>query len=176
MERKLYFTYNEIHATVKAVADKIQASGFTPDLTVAIGTGGFIPARILKTYLKKPILTVGLAYYDENDRPTAQPQKIQWIDEVERKLTGKKVLLIDEIDDTRATLSYCLKELLTHKPAEIAVAVLHNKIKPKKAEYPSEVTKIWAGVDIPDQWVVYPWDATDIEAHDNAWKEENLYS
>ncbi len=53
---------------------------------VAIGTGGGIPARILKTFISRPILTVGFSYYDENNQPKAVPEKIQWIDEVETKL------------------------------------------------------------------------------------------
>ena len=60
------------------------------------------------------------------------PNKIQWIDEAEKKIKNKNILLIDEIDDTRSTLSYCLKELLTYDPSEIAVCVLHNKQKEKR--------------------------------------------
>lgn len=87
---KLYLTYDQIHKTIKKLSENITASGFTPDVIVAIGTGGFIPARILKTFINKPILTVGLSYYDENNKPKAAPEKIQWIDEVENKLKGKR--------------------------------------------------------------------------------------
>ena len=40
---KRFFSYNEIHRTVAALAAEIQASGFDPDVTVAIGTGGVHP-------------------------------------------------------------------------------------------------------------------------------------
>lgn len=163
---KLIFTYNDIHRTVAGLAAQIQASGFNPDLTVAIGTGGFIPARMLKTHLKKPILTVGIAFYNDDNQIMDSPRKVQWIDEVEQKLRRKKVLLIDEIDDTRATLEYCLRELLSHGPTEIAVAVLHSKLKPKKGTYPAEIKRIFNGQLLEDKWVVYPWDAVDIDAHD----------
>ena len=163
-----YFTYNMIHETVKSLAERVAASGFEPDLTVAIGTGGFIPARILKTFLKKPILTVGIAYYGEDHLPTELPHKVQWIDEVERKLAGKKILLVDEVDDSRVTLEYCINELLAHGPAEIAVAVLHNKKKEKRGRIPQAVKLYLAGEEIEDRWVCYPWDAFDIERHDRA--------
>ncbi len=163
---KLYFTYQDIHRSVQELAKKIQTSGFNPDLIVAIGTGGFIPARILKTYLDLPILTVGLKLYGPDNKPAESPQKIQWIDEVEQKLTGKKVLLVDEIDDSRVTLEYCLRELLSHDPEEIAVAVIHNKLKQKNGTYPEEINQIFFGEEIEDHWVVYPWDAEDIDAHD----------
>ena len=162
---KRFFSYNEIHRTVAALSREILASGFDPDVTVAIGTGGFIPARILKTFLKKPILTVGVKLYGDDNKIDGGPSKVQWIDEVERKLKGKRVLLIDEVDDTRTTLAYCLRELLAHEPAEIAVAVLHCKDKPKRDKIPAPVTRYWAGQHLDDIWVVYPWDAVDIDAH-----------
>jgi uncharacterized protein len=163
---KYYFSYQDIHKTIKNLSKRIIESGYDPDVIVAIGTGGFIPARILKTFINRPILTVGLAYYDINNKPQAQPQKIQWIDEVERKITGKKVLLVDEVDDSRVTLEYCLRELLTHNPAEIAVAVLHNKNKEKRGSFPKEINQYYAGVELEDRWICYPWDADDIEEQD----------
>ncbi|HUZ18196.1 MAG TPA: phosphoribosyltransferase [Spirochaetia bacterium] len=171
MDDKLYFSYAQIHNTIRGLAEEIRRSGFTPDLMVAIGTGGFIPARILKTYLDLPILTVGLKLYDEHNRPAGAPKKIQWIDEVEKKLTGKNILLVDEVDDSRTTLQYCLTELLTHHPTEIAVGILHNKRKPKRGCYPSAVSKIFIGQEIEDRWVVYPWDAIDIDAHEELARE-----
>ena len=46
LEGKLYLSYRDVHRTVAQLARRIQSSGYEPDLTVAIGTGGFIPARI----------------------------------------------------------------------------------------------------------------------------------
>jgi len=161
-----YFTYADIHETVHRLAATLQASGFDPDVTVAIGTGGFIPARILRTYIKKPILTVGLAYYDLDNKPMEIPQKVQWIDEVQQKLEGKRVLLVDEVDDSRATLEYCLRELLASQPEEVAVMVLHNKRKPKRGSLPPAIRRYWAGEELEDCWVHYPWDALDIASHE----------
>ncbi|MCF7913929.1 MAG: phosphoribosyltransferase [Spirochaetaceae bacterium] len=163
---KLYFSYNDIHKTVKSLAQQIKSSGYEPELMVAIGTGGFIPARILKTFVEKPVYTVGISYYDRENKPKDAPQKIQWIDEVEQKLEGKKILLVDEVDDSRATLEYCLRELLKHKPREIAVAVLHNKRKDKRGIIPEEVDHYFAGRELDDLWICYPWDADDIDYQD----------
>jgi len=162
---KYYFTYEDIHRTAKSIADRVEASGFEPDIIVAIGSGGFIPARILRTFLGKPILAVGIAYYDSDDKPSELPRKVQWVEEAEKKLAGKRILLVDEVDDSRATLEYCIRELLRHKPAEIAVAVLHDKKKEKRGSLPVEVTRYFAGLEIEDRWVCYPWDARNIEDH-----------
>lgn len=163
---KRYFSYQEIHKTAKTMAERISAAGFDPDVIVAIGTGGFIPARIIRTFLGKPILAVGIAFYDANDKPTQFPRKVQWIEEAERQLAGKKILLVDEVDDSRTTLEYCIRELLSHHPSEIAVTVLHNKNKLKRGAIPSEVKHYVVGEELGDVWIVYPWDAMDIDEHD----------
>jgi len=165
---KLHFTYQDIHRTAQSIAERVKASDFSPDIIVAIGSGGFIPARILRTFLGKPILAVGVSYYDEHDQPTELPHTVQWIEEAERKLAGKRILLVDEVDDSRTTLEYCIRELLRHRPAEIAVAVLHDKLKEKRGVIPTEVKHYFAGERIEDRWVCYPWDATDIDEHDAA--------
>ncbi|MDA3835176.1 MAG: phosphoribosyltransferase [Spirochaetales bacterium] len=164
-DTKLYVSYNAIHKAVKHLASQVLTSGFDPDVIVAIGSGGFIPARIMKTFINRPIFAVGISYYGVDNIPMESPQKIQWIDEVEQKLKGKKILLIDEVDDTRATLIYCVQELLRHKPEEIAVLVIHNKKKKKDAEFPKEISRYFPAIEIGDRWIKYPWDADDIDDH-----------
>ncbi|TVQ35687.1 MAG: phosphoribosyltransferase [Spirochaetaceae bacterium] len=165
---QIAFSYNEIHDTVADLARRIDASGYSPEVIVAIGTGGFIPARIIKTFLNLPIYTVGISLYLEDHTTLPSPKKIQWIDEVEQKLNGRRILLVDEVDDSRTTLEYCIRELLSNDPAALAVAVLHNKQKEKRGEIPAEVSYYWVGRELPDAWVKYPWDALDIQEHDAA--------
>jgi hypothetical protein len=165
IDGKYYLSYEQIHSTIRKLADDIRKNGFEPDVIVAIGTGGYIPARILKTFLKKPILTVGISYYGPDNKPAKTPHTIQWIDEVEKRLSGKKVLLVDEVDDSRITLEYCLRELLRHGASEIAIAVLHNKDKEKKGKIPLEIKRYFAGQELQDRWICYPWDAEDIAEH-----------
>ncbi len=166
IEGRYFLSYEHVHLSVKALAERIRASGFEPDVIVAIGSGGLIPARILKTFLPHPILTVGVTYYGPDNKPAASPRTIQWIDEIEKKLAGRNVLLVDEVDDSRVTLEYCLRELLRQGPAQIAVAVLHNKKKEKKGRIPAEVRLYFAGEEIADRWICYPWDALDIAEHE----------
>lgn len=164
--KKIHYTYQMIHKLAQSLANQVEASGIKPDVIVAIGTGGFIPARILRTYLGKPILAVGIAYYDIHDKPMAFPRKVQWIEEAEKQLAGKNILLVDEVDDTRTTLEYCTKELLAYHPASLAVAVLNDKQKEKKGAFPAGVSRVFVGETLGDVWVAYPWDAHDIDEQD----------
>ena len=166
MVQKIWYTYDDIHRTVKQIAQKINESGIKYDAMIAIGGGGFIPARMLRTFLDVPIYAVTTAYYlNETDSQTADTvQKIQWLDPIPAELQGKNVLVVDEVDDSRTTMRFVLDELERDGFKKIGVAVIHNKLKPKAAELPVDVA-YFSGVEIEDWWINYPWDATDIEAH-----------
>jgi len=109
---------------------------------IAIGGGGYVPARILRSFLKQPgspnipIQAIGLSLYEQlpSTHPSASSTpgeveqlgtkvtRTQWLDlsslgEMEN-LVGKQILIVDEVDDTRTTLEYAVKEL--QKDVEIA--------------------------------------------------------
>ncbi|UYP45984.1 Xanthine phosphoribosyltransferase [Candidatus Lokiarchaeum ossiferum] len=162
-EGEYYFTYTQMHRLVQKLAEEIKKDGFNPDFMIAIGTGGFIPARMLKIYINKKVLTVGLSYYDDDNNPMEHLQKIQWLENDQEKLRGKKVLLVDEVNDSGSTLEYTLKELLACDPEEIAVVVLHDKEKEKKGHIPPEIKKYYVGEKTGPGWIHYPWEAEDID-------------
>jgi len=168
---RICITYNQIHNLVKSLSNDVKK--WNPDLMLAIGGGGFIPARILRTYLDKiPILAVGLMLYDKSNKPKEVPEVIQWLDEQNmEKLKGKRVLIVDEVDDSRTTLQFCIEELQKGGVKDIATLVIHNKKKEKRGKIPEGIT-CFVAEEIEDFWIVYPWDALSIEDHDaNAKKE-----
>jgi len=161
IEGKVYFSYAEIHSTVSKMIPEIKK--FDPSVIIAIGGGGFIPARMLRTELKVPILAVSLELYDDSTNTARSTvKKTQWIDEhseVGSMVRDHKVLIVDEVDDTRKTLQYCVEEVFkTNGPSEVAVAVVHNKLKPKDGLLPEGIVYMTGG-DVEDHWIVYPWDA-----------------
>lgn len=171
---KVYFSYAEIHKSMSNLAP-ILAEQVKPDVMIAIGGGGYIPARILRTHLKVPILGVSLELYDDATNSICENgvQCHQWYDESSKPgqlVEGGTVLIVDEVDDTRTTLQYCVEEVLKRsKPAKIAVCVVHNKLKEKKGTLPENVM-YYAGEEVADNWNCYPWDAgaygRDIYAHE----------
>jgi len=162
IDGKVYFSYADIHETVMSLVPKIQE--FKPSVIIAIGGGGFIPARMLRTELKIPILAVSLELYDDSTSSArATVKKIQWFDEKTEtgsKVCGQRVLIVDEVDDTRTTLQFCVEEVIKkNAPSHVAVAVVHNKLKDKKGLLPEDVVYL-AGADVADYWNCYPWDAS----------------
>ncbi|KAG0299169.1 hypoxanthine-guanine phosphoribosyltransferase [Dissophora globulifera] len=206
---KIHVSYNQIHSMIKETVDAMHLNDdFQPDIMVAIGG-----ARILRTFLKKKnnknisIQAIGLSLYedleiwkaahkDDTQEPVAnEPEviKTQWLnfDSSETSLIGRNILIVDEVDDTRRTLAYAVRELakdlekesaklreqgLEVPETKIGVFVLHNKLKEKREQLPDEIMngRYFACKQMPDQWLVYPWDALDIEEHTEKSKE-NTY-
>jgi hypothetical protein len=93
---------------------------FNPNVMIAIGGGGFVPARILRTFLKRPgaknipIVAIGLSLYEDIPQHTGPEEeagvsvvRTQWLDFSTiggQDLIGKRVLIVDEVDDTRTVL------------------------------------------------------------------------
>lgn len=196
MSNKVYISYNHIHKLCQQTAKDILAKGERPDIIIGISGGGLIPARIIRSFLKSkgekniPIQAIGLSLYEtlKNGEEVMGKEVIrtQWLDfsALESNLDsliGKKILIIDEVDDTRTTLHYAVNELLKEikeqqvrlnrldVETQLSVFVIHNKDKPKKAEIPDEMLQnggsYIAAETVPDSWLVYPWDADDIDKH-----------
>jgi len=203
----------QVHKLCQTSAPHILSS-FCPNLIIAIGGGGYVPARILRSFLKQtgqaniPIQAIGLSLYEtlgtnlkknaststsavdlkslsqpavpeetDIEEVGTQVTRTQWLDlsslEMEN-LIGKNVLIVDEVDDTRTTLEYAVREL--QKDVELAteragrkgettkfsIFVLHNKNKTKKGHLPEEVlseNRYLAAVTVGDEWICYPWEA-----------------
>lgn len=169
MTKKIWYTYEDIHKVVKQIAAKINQAGECYDAMIAIGGGGFIPARMLRTYLDIPIYAVTTAYYlNDREGETAETiRKIQWLDPVPDELAGKNVLVVDEVDDSRITMEFVLNELMQDGFDRIGVAVLHNKLKEKYGKLPENIA-YFSGLEVEDWWINYPWDAMDIDAHNRS--------
>lgn len=163
VDGKLYFSYADVHEACSSCIDAIKA--FKPDVIVAIGGGGFIPARMIRTELKTvPILAVSLELYDDKtDTARTEVKKNQWFTEEAGTYgampRGGRVLIVDEVDDSRRTLEYAVKTLQeTNEPSAVGVFVVHNKKKEKHGSLPANV-EYFVGEEVEDAWVAYPWDA-----------------
>ena len=155
IDNKYYYEYDDIHHMIEKSVPTIK--NMKPDIVISIGGGGLIPARILRNYINMPIYVMTVKAYDTEDTITSNIEVIQWFD---MDLSGKKVLLVDEIDDTRTTLKFCVERLKTvNRANEIGIFVLHNKKKAKTWTIDDDTISYHAATTIKDNWVVYPWDA-----------------
>ena len=158
---KIHISYNQIHKIMENLSSEI-LNTFKPDLIIAITGGGLIPSRMMRTYLKCDILCVGVKLYNADDSRNNKIIKYQWL---EHDLENKKILIVDEVDDTRTTLKYVIEEINKLNPKSMAVAVIHNKLKEKHSDIP-DYCKYFVGQHIADRWIVYPWESKNIEEHE----------
>lgn len=150
-DSKVYYTYDEIDITCRNISINIKET-FNPDLIIAIGGGGLIPARIMRSILNVPIHVLTINYYDSDNNIMENPNIIQWIDPI--ALKDKRVLIVDEINDTGKTLKYIMSKL-DNTFKELGVMVIHDKIKDKVE---LNIENYFVGQYIEDKWVVYPWE------------------
>ncbi|PVG04493.1 PRTase-like protein [Serendipita vermifera] len=183
-------TYNDIHKMIARAAERIQAE-FKPDVIIAIGGGGFFPARVMRTFLKDPttkrnipIQAIGLSLYESLPDTTEEQLgqtviRTQWLGP-SKGLLGRRALIVDEVDDSRTTLHYAVTELQNDIEKELetlpenereaartkfAIFVVHNKLKPKAKDLPPHIP-YYTGAEVGDVWLDYPWEMKDIDEHD----------
>lgn len=152
-----------------------------------------------RSFLKKPgspnipIQAIGLSLYealgtDPVEAPGTKVTRTQWLDLSSLEmanLIGKNILIVDEVDDTRTTLEYAVRELEKDvieaqkksgregEKTTFSIFVLHNKDKQKKGKLPEDIVqgRYEAARTVGDEWICYPWEATDIEEHDRLSRE-----
>ncbi|KAI9764723.1 MAG: hypoxanthine-guanine phosphoribosyltransferase [Geoglossum simile] len=192
MAQKHYITYNQVHKLCQENADHI-LTHFKPNLMIAIGGGGYVPARVLRSFLKRPgaanipIQAIGLSLYEKIgtddlvEEAGTKVTRTQWLDLSSLEmanLIGKNILIVDEVDDTRTTLEYAVKELKNDvdimrkelgREREETQFSIFNKDKPKKGNLPKDMldqNRYLAAKTVEDIWICYPWEAIDIDEHD----------
>ena len=75
---------------------------------------------------------------------------VRLLKDLDQSITGKHVLLVEDIIDTGLTLSYVLRILRARGPASLEVCTLLNKAARRLVDLPLR----YIGFDIPDEFVV----------------------
>jgi hypoxanthine phosphoribosyltransferase len=142
-------TNETVYDLAWTLANKVRASGFRPDLVVAISRGGFTPARVMCDVLGIFNLTsIRIVHYrGPADMEPVATVKYPLCIPVE----GQRLLVVDDVNDTGDTLEAARKHLEPLGPREVRMAVLHEKTgSPVRADYAAGVIDEW-------RWLIYPW-------------------
>ncbi|MCO6413944.1 MAG: phosphoribosyltransferase [Thiogranum sp.] len=131
------------------LARTIHTSWFRPDLIVAIGRGGYMPARILSDYLDVlDLASIKIEHYHGMHRDAAAQVRYPLAAQVD----GRRILLVDDVSDSGDTFQVAVRHLREHgEPEELRTAVLHHKIVSDFVpDYYAREVKSW-------RWIIYPW-------------------
>lgn len=144
-----FVSWEDIHTLSRIVAKSIRSSGFQPDVIIGLARGGFVPSRNLADLLGvKDLISVKVEHWGEvatNDGKAELKYPIK-ID-----LTGKKVLIVDDLTDTGESMMTVKDYVQSLGSAEIKTATLmhitHSKFVP---DFYAEEVKDW-------KWFIFPW-------------------
>jgi len=141
-------SWDYLHKSCKEIVKKMKKDKFIPDIVVALSRGGFVPARnicdmlILKDLVSIKVDHWGITASMDGKANIRYPLKVD--------LTGKKVLVVDDITDSGESMIVSLDFIKSLNPKEIRTATaLHIKTSKFKPNY--------YGEEIDWKWVVFPW-------------------
>ena len=142
-------SWAEVERLCQRLAGLINESGYRPDLVIAIGRGGYVPARLLCDYMHIMELTsIKIEHYlsganRQEEAVIRYPLKTD--------IRGLRVLVVDDVNDTGDTLEAATQHLQTFQPGEIRTAVMHDKAVTRfDVNYSARKIIKW-------RWLIYPW-------------------
>jgi len=142
-------TWGELHENIRSIANKIKEDNFRPDIIIALSRGGFVPARVIcDLMIIKDLVSVKVDHWGVT---AAQDGKAHLRYPIDVDLTGKKVLIVDDITDTGESMEIARDFVKKLNPEEIRTAAIfhfrHSKFVP---DYYSKELVDWV-------WVMWPW-------------------
>lgn len=143
-------SWDEAYRLAKNLARRIKSSGFKPDLVIAIARGGLVPARIICDFLlQKDLVSIKVEHW--GIAATLGKAKIKFPLPQEIDVSGKRILIVDDVADTGDTYYVIMDYLKGKAPAELRTAALHYKTSSTFVpDYWGEKHDTW-------KWIIYPW-------------------
>jgi hypoxanthine phosphoribosyltransferase len=140
-----------IAARVRELAAQISADYADDDNLVLVGVlkGSFIFLADLARRLTVAhrVDFIALSSYNRGSVSTGA---VRLIMDTRSSVTGRHVLIVEDILDTGHTLDYLLRNFRARKPASLRSCVLLSKPERRQVEVPVD----YLGFEIPDLWVV----------------------
>ena len=166
--KKVFVSWQDVENHTQEILRQIQRDAWLPDYVVGLTRGGLVPANFISQYLDIPMETLKVSLRDDN----SQPESNLWMAEDafgDNENGGKKILIVDDINDTGATLNYikqdwqssCLSNderwLNDVWGNNVRVAVLFDN-EASKSELDINYSSVTINKAEEDQWIVFPWE------------------
>ncbi len=142
-------SWQRVYHLSRKLACLVKESGLQVDTVVAIGRGGYVPARILCDFLDIYQLTsIRVEHYKKGIHREAIARVV---DPLSIDITGQQILIVDDVSDSGDTFQIAIEYIAGFHPKEIKTAVMHHKMV---SEY---VPDYFAQKVIKWRWLTYPW-------------------
>ena len=132
----------------KKVAERIKESGYQPDFMVGLARGGWVLSRVLCDYLGvKDLVSLKVEHWGVTATPDGKAQ-IKYPFDID--LSGRRVLVVDDITDTGESMMIAAEYVQSKNPAQIKTAALRH------IEGSKFIPDFYGDI-ITWRWVVFPW-------------------
>ena len=150
MTDKQYFTMIQVRNALNQIADRMAEDNWKPDVIMGINRGGCIPGVYLSHKLNIPHEVLDVRLRDHKAKPDLRVLEKAFAFQ-------KKILIIDDINDSGATFKYIEENFGKHEERIKFAALIHNKPSKAKVDYHGyEINK----EEVPS-WIVFPWEEWD---------------
>ena len=172
--KKIYHTWQDVEKQVQEILRQIQASNWRPDYVVGLTRGGLVPANLISQYLGIPMHTLRVSLRDGAD-----PESNLWMaedafggyfdPENPKKYMHRNILIVDDINDSGATLNWIKQDWQTSCHPEIhpmwaqvwrenvKIAVLYDN-EASESELDISYSAVTINKAEEDSWIVFPWE------------------
>jgi len=141
-------SWDYLHKACKKISNKMKEDDFKPDIVIALSRGGFVPARcVCDMLVVKDLVSIKVDHWGIT---AAKDGKATIRYPLDIDLTGKNVLIVDDITDTGDSMLVSTDFVKDLNPKEVRTATaLHIKTSKFKPDY--------YGEEIGWKWVIFPW-------------------
>jgi hypoxanthine phosphoribosyltransferase len=158
--KKVYVSWHDVQRQVQELVRQMWLDQWTPDYVVGITRGGLTPANLVSQYLDCQMETLKVRLRDGHGE---ECESNLWMPE--DALVGKKILIVDDINDSGATLNWIKQDWESSAVAEwtsiwnnnVRIAVLYDNEYSQSQLSPSYAAETINKFENP-QWIVFPWE------------------
>jgi hypoxanthine phosphoribosyltransferase len=141
-------SWNSFQRFAEETARKIAESGYEPDFIVGLARGGWVLSRVLCDFLGvKDLVSLKVEHWGVTATPDGKA-RIKYPFDVD--LTGRRVLVVDDITDTGESMVVAMEYVKTLNPLEVKAAALQHITG-------SGFIPDYFGDEISWRWVIFPW-------------------
>src|SRR3990170_2815664 len=144
--------WDRIYEMLVDLALRIKRSGFKADFIVGVSRGGWPPGRILSDLLENThTANIKIEFYVGLGETARKPVITQPISE---DITGKKVLVVDDVSDTGESLKVAIEHVAQKRASEVKSATVFFK--------PHSILKPDFYADETSHWIIFPWERLEV--------------
>ena len=152
--KKIYHTWQDVEHQTQEILRQLQQDQWRPDYIVGLTRGGLVPAMLISQWLDVPMETLKVSLRGEE--PDCESNF--WMQE--DAANGRNILIVDDINDSGATLNWIQTDwdIGSRWGDNVRVAVLYDN-----ESSASKITPDYSAEDInkaaDPQWIVFPWES-----------------